>query len=97
MERLRAILSKRTPAEAEKVRMQYFEMMKELEAEEAAKAEEEKEQNKGEHVDKMLRFLENYMRVQESHNLKKHQTLQAIVSADERIRRQQEEKEMYRI
>lgn len=47
-------------------------MMKELEAEEAAKAEEEKEQNKGEHVDKMLRFLENYMRVQESHNLKKH-------------------------
>ena len=97
MERLRAILSKRTPAEAEKVRMQYFEMMKELEAEEAAKAEEEKEQNKGEHVDKMLRFLENYMRVQESHNLKKHQTLQAIVSADERIRRQQEEKEIYRI
>ena len=88
MDRLRGLLDKRTPEEAEKVRMQYFEAMKELEAEEAAKAEEEREEHKGDNIDKMLRFLENYTRVQESHNLKKHQTLQALVSADERIRRQ---------
>jgi len=54
-------------------------MAEELEAEEAARIEEMRDNNKSKSVssnyDKMLRFLENYSRVQESHNLKKHQTL----------------------
>ena len=67
-------------------------LAQEIEAEEAAKQEEERDNNANKsftnNYDKMLRFLENYSRVQESHNLKKHQTLQALMNADDRIKKQ---------
>lgn len=53
-------------------------MAQEMEAEQAAQVEEDREKGKDRNknnYDKMLRFLENYTRVQESQNLKKHQTL----------------------
>ena len=77
-DRLKSILDKRDPYEAEQIRTQYIRMAQEMEAEQAAQAEEDREKgmdrNKN-NYDKMLRFLENYTRVQESQNLKKHQTL----------------------
>ena len=100
-DRLKAILVNRDPAEAEAIRTQYLRMAEELEAEEAARIEEMRDNNKSKSVssnyDKMLRFLENYSRVQESHNLKKHQTLQALMTAEERIKKQQEEKEYWHV
>ena len=42
--------------------------------------------------DKMLRFLENYSRVQESQNLKAQETLLQQNESDKRVKQQQEEK-----
>ena len=69
LNRLKAILDKRDPMEAEEIRNQYAVMEQEAEAEAVAKHEQEHEVETKK-VDKMLRFLENYSRVQESQNLK---------------------------
>ena len=62
-------MEKRSPEQAEAIRNQYKVMADEAAAESAAQQEndEELEDRK---MAKMLRFLENYARVQESHNLK---------------------------
>lgn len=85
LSRLKAILDKRDPEEAELIRNQYAVMEQEAEAEAAALSEhvKEKEQVK---VDKMLRFLENYSRVQESYNLKIQESISHHNEALERIR-----------
>ena len=69
LNRLKAILDKRDPMEAEEIRNQYAVMEQEAEAEATARYEQEHEVEQKK-VDKMLRFLENYSRVQESQNLK---------------------------
>ena len=69
LNRLKAILDKRDPMEAEEIRNQYAIMEQEAEAEAVAKHEQEHDAETKK-VDKMLRFLENYSRVQESQNLK---------------------------
>ena len=69
LSRLKGILEKRDPMEAEEIRNQYAVMEQEAEAEATARYEQEHEVEQKK-MDKMLRFLENYSRVQESQNLK---------------------------
>ena len=60
-------------------------MQEELQAEAEAQHDKENEAEQKK-MDKMLRFLENYSRVQESHNLKVQESITAHNSALERIR-----------
>lgn len=68
--RLKNILNDRDPEEAENIRNEF----KLLEAETLAHVTEEDEQQE-EKLDKMLRFIENYTRIEEERNLKVHEVL----------------------
>lgn len=83
--RLDNILSKRAPDEADVIRNQYQVMAEEAEADRlASKAEEAEAQQIS--FDKMLRFLENYSRVQESHNIKIQEQINQHNESQERIK-----------
>ena len=74
LKRLGAILQNRSREEAEAIRNQYKVMAEAEEAEKQATLAE-KHETQQRNFDKMLRFLENYSRVQESQNLKRQEQI----------------------